>query len=56
MINQLARMIITFFLGYLVAFSPNFAAFVMAGLMLVVYMLFNRYESELLDLESKKII
>ena len=56
MINQLARMIITFFLGYLVAFSPNFAAFVMAGLMFVVYMLFNRYESELLDLESKKII
>ncbi len=56
MINQLARMIITFFLGFLVSVSANFAAFAMAVLMFIVYMLFRHYEADLFDLESKRII
>ena len=56
MLNQLARMIITFFLGFLVSISPNFAAFAMAIIMFVLYFVFNKYESQMLDLESKKII
>ena len=56
MLNQLARMCITFLLGFLVTISPNLAAFVMAVIMFVLYIVFNKYESQMLDLESKKII
>jgi len=56
MLNKLARMCITFLLGFLVTISPNLAAFVMAVIMFVLYIVFNKYESQMLDLESKKII
>jgi len=56
MLGQLSRMVLTFFLGFAVALSPKFAALVMAVLMFIVYFVFSKHESQMLDLESKKVL